>query len=49
MGQSVAILVVLASKAFMMVAASRDGAFLWPLRLVGQHVSFQILERPATV
>lgn len=39
-----AILVVLASKAFLVVSAGRDGALFGSLRLVGKHMRFQVLE-----
>ena len=40
MSQSVAVLVVLASKAFMVVSTRGDWALLWSLRLVGEHMRF---------
>lgn len=39
-----AILIVLASKAFLVISAGRDRTLLGSLRLVGQHMRFQILE-----
>jgi hypothetical protein len=46
--QCVPVLVVLASKAFCVVFASRDGTFLWALVLVCEHVRLEVLEVPAT-
>ena len=48
-GKSMAVLVVLPSKAFLVISAGRDWAFLGSLRLVGKHMRFQILERSTTV
>ena len=39
-----AILVVLASKTFLVICAGRDWALLGSLRLMGKHMRFQILE-----
>lgn len=49
MGQSVSVLVVLSRKAFVMVLTSDDGALLGSLGLMGQQVSFEILEDLATI
>lgn len=39
-----AVLVVLAGKALDVVIACRDGALLWALVLMGEHVRLQVLE-----
>lgn len=44
-----AILVILASKAFLVISAGRDGALFGSLRLVGKHMRFQIFEWSAAV
>lgn len=49
MGQGVAVLVVLASKALDVVLAGLDGALLGALRLVGEHVRLEVLEDFAAV
>ena len=38
------VLVILASETFVVVVAGSDGTLLWPLRLMGKHVSFDILK-----
>lgn len=48
-GQGVAVLVVLAGEALDVVLAVQDWALLWSLRLVSQHVGFQVFEDSATV
>lgn len=47
--QSMSILIVLSSKAFVVVGAVDDWALLRSLRLMGKHMCLEILERPATV
>lgn len=42
--QSVPVFVILAREAFRVVLAGYDGALLWSLGLMRQHVGFQILE-----
>ena len=49
MGKSMAVLVILASEAFLVIGTSCDWALLRSLRLVGEHVRFQILERSTAV
>lgn len=47
--QGVPVLVVLASEPFVVVVAGSDRALLWPLRLMGKHVSFDVLEKSAAL
>lgn len=49
MGQGMTILVVFPSKAFQMILASEDWTLFRPLRLMRQHVSFEILEQSAAL
>lgn len=42
--EGVTIFVVLASKAFLVISTGSDWALLRPLRLMGKHMRFQILE-----
>jgi hypothetical protein len=42
--ESVPVLVVLPTKAFDVIIACLDGAFLGPLILVGEQMGFQVLE-----
>lgn len=49
MGQSVPVLIVLASEAFLVISAGRNWTFLGSLRLVGKHMRFQVLEGSAAV
>lgn len=49
MGQCVPILIVFASKPFVVVVASRDRTLLGSFRLMCEHVCLQILEKSATV
>ena len=49
MGQSVSVLVILSSKALLIVFTSQDGAFLGSLRLMSQHMSLQIFEDLAAI
>lgn len=48
-GEGVAVLVVLAGEALDVVFAVQDWALLGSLRLVSQHVGFQVFEDSATV
>lgn len=48
-GEGMTILVVLASKSFVMILTCQDWAFLRPFRLMGEHVGFQVLEEPTAV
>lgn len=43
------VLIILASETFVVVVAGSDRALLWPLRLMGKHVSFDVLEKSATL
>ena len=49
MCQGMTVLVVFASEAFLVIVARYDRTLLRSLRLMRQHVSFQILEVPTTV
>ena len=44
-----AVLVVFAGEPFEMICAGRDGAFLWPFRLVSQKVGPEVSEWSAAV
>lgn len=49
MGQSMSVLVVLASKTLLVIVTSYNGTFFGPFGLMGKHVGFQVLEKSATV
>lgn len=49
MGQGVTVLVVLSGETLDVVVASLDGAFLWSLILVSQHMCLEILEHLSTI
>lgn len=48
-GQGVSVLIVLSSEAFLVIFTGQDGAFFGPFRLMGQHMSLEVLEDFATV
>ena len=49
MCQGVTIFVVFSGKTLVMVRTIGDGAFLGSFRLVCEHVSFEVLERPPAI
>lgn len=42
------ILIILASKSFLVIVAGYDWTFFRPFRLMGQHVSLEVLEQSST-